>query len=358
MSLVSFDGILIFDEKLSLIGTNGLVWDLLGFNSGSEFTINNKERFFTLISKNKLEESLRNKATIVDNINVNGKFINLHINPIFNSQEQSQFVSVTLHDVTQEAQLEKQKTEFTAMIVHELRAPLTVISGTADMFLEKPQLVFDLVGKQLLQTMKNSVSMMLNLVMDLLDISKIEAGEFKVIKTTGNLRELLTERIAFFQPLVHDKNINLIVSLPDRPLITSFDRERIGQVLNNLLSNAMKFTKDSGEIVVTVREIDTKEEFEKIFAAKNAFLVGQSVSVFPMIMVSITNTGELIGKEQMPKLFTKFGQILHESKDGLKGTGLGLVICRGIVESHNGAIFVESNPQSGTIFSFTLPVVN
>lgn len=242
--------------------------------------------------------------------------------------------------------------DFTAKLIHELRAPLTVIRGTTDMFLSDPALCSKDQGKELLATMKHSSEDMLSMVNDLLDVYKIEAGKFQIIKTRNNLSEIIHDRVVFFSQLAKDKGIDLSAQVEDDNLITDFDRERISQVLNNLLSNAIKFTQASGRIVIAADKINQYSDIHWRFSSSNHPPVGS----FPVFLVTISDTGEGIPSDKMGDLFSKFKQ-LH-TPDGQGGSGLGLAIAKGIVESHTGQIFLESRPKEGTTVYFTIPIAN
>lgn len=236
------------------------------------------------------------------------------------------------------------------MMVHELRAPLTVVSGATDMFRRNPALSGEPQGQELLRTMQNSASSMLSLVNDLLDIAKIEAGKFQIVKTRGDLAEIIRDRITFFAQLASPKSITLSAEIGEADLTAEFDRDRISQVFNNLLSNAIKFTPVGGKITVSAEKINSPDDIKWRYGAV------QSINITnPVILVAVSDTGKGIASEKISDLFSKFKQ-LHPT-EGEMGTGLGLVIAKGIVESHGGTIFVESKVDQGTTFYFTVPVV-
>ncbi len=351
-------GVLLVDRNLSLLSYSPAIRTLLGLEEAADFSFQQIEtRLPTdLHLSQKVSTLSRSDSLILEKIVVLNHQMTIFVFPLaMKSQDISHFV-VIFHDMSLESDEERAKGDFTAMMVHELRAPLTVISGTADMFLEHPQLALEDSGKQLLLTMKSSSGMMLNLVTDLLDIAKIESGNFQIYRTLSNLQDAISERVLFFKPLAEAKQISVIIAESPRPLYLAFDRERIAQVLNNLLSNAVKFTPSGGVITIAITSLDSQEDFDQFFSGREAHRFGNMDNHFPEVAVSIANTGSVISTDQVPKLFSKFQQLLHSSEDGHKGSGLGLVVVRGIIESHQGAIFVDSHTKSGTTFSFTLPV--
>lgn len=223
---------------------------------------------------------------------------------------------------------EKTHDEFTAMMVHELRAPLTVIRGTIDMFLKNPSLAQSSQGQELLVASQNSTVSLQAMVNDLLDVSKIEANKFQLNPNLDKVQSVLLDKVRFFETMAKDKNITLKSEVDDSLPETQFDRERISQVLNNLISNAIKYTPPKGDVVVKAERIPKA------------------------IKISVIDNGAGIPADKIPELFSKFKQF--GKTDG--GTGLGLVIAKGIIEAHGGQIYVESKTGSGSTFSFTLPL--
>ena len=223
--------------------------------------------------------------------------------------------------------------DFFPMLVHELRSPLSVIKGASDLLIkESHQLGADQI-QTLLSQIRNSSSSLLSMVNDILDISKLEANRFEVSKTFGNVNDILNEVTGYFNSTAQVKNVSLTTDLDQSIQHFSFDPERLKQVLNNLLSNALKFTPENGTIVVTSSTNGTK------------------------VKIGICDTGVGIPDKDKPRLFHKFVQADNQKGVKEKGTGLGLVISKGIVEAHGGKIWVEDNKPSGSCFIFTLPIV-
>lgn len=325
------DGILMFDQKQNLIVANPAAQKLLGIIPHEGANISDVAHVLAdkIDIKTKFEESVRGDRMVVyEDLIIKDRYFRLIITPVKNDFGQTFGGVVLFHDTTPGKELERLREDFTAMMVHELRAPLTVVRGTANMFIADPKLAAKTDGKELLQTMAGSIETMLSLVNDLLDVAKIEAGRFQVDKTLNNICEAVKQIITTFTPLAGEKNItiNFIAGVcPD----FLFDERRIGQVINNLLSNAVKFTPAAGKITV------------KISADESS------------IRIDVTDTGEGMAQDKINQLFSKFKQ-LGTNKDG--GTGLGLVIAKGIVEAHGGRILADSHPGLGSTFSVILPV--
>ena len=229
--------------------------------------------------------------------------------------------------------MEKLKADFTAMIVHDLRSPLTaVMSGAAIVEDELVGPVNEEQKKWLAKIGANSRSL-LNLINDVLDLSKIEAGRLDLIKEDVDLEQLIRACVEDYVVLAQEKKISL-KSHVDQPLqkITA-DPGRLGQIFANLLSNAIKFTGEGETIEVGATQESAVE-----------------------VRLWVKDTGAGIPANEMRELFEKYRQTTTGKTSKHKGTGLGLVICKKIADSHGGKIWVESQEGKGTTFFFSLPV--
>lgn len=227
-------------------------------------------------------------------------------------------------------ELDRLKEDFMANITHELRSPTTAIIGFSDMLLSGTG--GDLSDKQeeWAETIKKSAQRLSGMINNILDIAKLEAGLMKFSPESVSVGEPVQEVIDLFQPIAAQQKINLCVQIQEGDYKAWVDPDSLQQVLINLVSNALKFTPDNGRVLV---QIKTQKKY---------------------VMVSVSDTGPGIPGEAMPKLFTKFLQ-LH---DKIKGTGLGLVICKGIIESQGGKIRATSEKGQGATFIFTLPAAS
>jgi PAS domain S-box-containing protein len=228
-------------------------------------------------------------------------------------------------------ELERLKNDLVNSVTHELRTPLTSIKGYVE-FLE------DGLGGPLspeqeafVHQIEKGADRLAWLVDDLLDFARIDAGTFQVRLEDGELGAKIREIVESLRPQAEDAHLRLEVVLPTAPLAARMDVHRIGQVLINLLNNAIKFTPPGGTIRVTAFQAD-----------------GQ-------LRCEVTDTGIGIPSSELPKLFQRFSQLEGGLRQG-RGTGLGLNITKSIVEAHGGRIGVESEPGQGSTFWFTLPL--
>jgi signal transduction histidine kinase len=237
----------------------------------------------------------------------------------------------------QAADLEKAsklQADFSAMIVHDLRAPLSNIMGVSEMMENGLFGAMNEEQKKWVGRIKNNGANLVNLVNDFLDLSKLEAGHLDLSREATDLKDLLHNAVENYLPAAKAKNISLTCeSEPQLPQVHA-DPRRLDQLLNNLLSNALKFTGKGGTIQVRALPED-----------------GMG------IRVQVQDSGVGIARQEVVSLFEKYRQTTSGKMSAHKGTGLGLVICKMIVEAHGGKIWVESEEGKGTTFTFTLPFV-
>lgn len=220
------------------------------------------------------------------------------------------------------------RNEFLAIVSHDLRGPLGAAATAASRIMETALSTSD--GRQMrgwAERINRSLATMDRLIRDLLDFASFEDGMLQVTKKRQDLGALLTEMVFDFQSLAATKSLALTAVLPDEPVLVSYDRDRLMQVVGNLLQNAIKFTPNGGSI--DVRATANSAE----------------------ATVAITDTGVGIAEEELSSIFERFKQ-LDSDRSGL---GLGLYISKWIVEAHGGHIWAESAPGQGATFQFTLP---
>lgn len=327
------DGIAMVDAKFNLIVINPSLNKLLNLTAAT----NVYGLIASIGSKTNLEGALQEAwqtQTVVKlpEFALNEKIITIEIEPVKDYSNSLLGLTIVFHDITTQKQLEKLREEFTAMMVHELRTPLTTITYSADMMINDLSKLTPQALTQNLTVIKSTSQNMLELVGELLDVAKIEAGKFVVVKKEGDLVQALDEKSLAFKPVVDQKHIQLVTEIDSRLTKVNFDKVRLGQVINNLLSNAAKYT-DHGQI-----------------SLKAALQNGG-------VEIAVSDSGEGIKPEDLSKLFSKFEQV-GKGKTGEKGgTGLGLVVSKGIIEAHGGKIWVTSKGEGqGTTFTFTIPI--
>ncbi|MEJ5313202.1 GAF domain-containing protein [Anaerolinea thermophila] len=234
-------------------------------------------------------------------------------------------------------EVDRVKSQFLANMSHELRTPLNSIIGFSRVILRGIDGPINETQQQDLTAIYNSGQHLLNLINDILDLSKIEAGKMELSFSDVNIPDMINSAMSTAVGLVKDKPIKLITEIEEGLPTVRADATRVRQVLINFLSNAAKFT-DEGSITVRARRVRSPE--------------GK-----PEIMITVTDTGPGIAEEDRSKLFLPFSQVDDSPTRKTGGTGLGLSICRSLIEMHGGRIgLLESTVGVGSTFFFTLPL--
>ncbi len=229
--------------------------------------------------------------------------------------------------------LERLKSEFISIVSHELRTPITSIKSSLDMLLAgRMGEITDTQGN-FITLAKRNVNRLSGIINDLLDLSKIEAGKMEYRFEPCNLIEPIKFVVSSFEQLAQKKNIKIVFDAEKEEFKINADPGRIEQVASNLISNAVKFTPENGQITVKIQEEDNNAK------------------------VSVIDNGIGIKEEDISKVFDKFQQIENSLDRKVGGTGLGLPIAQQLVEAHGGRIWFESEFQKGSTFYFTIPVL-
>ena len=254
----------------------------------------------------------------------------INATPIRSEEGKVERVIVTLQDMADVEELERMRADFLAMVSHELRAPLISIKGSASTVLDSPADLDPAVVRQFFRIIGDQADHMHALVGDLLDVARIETGMLPVSPEPAEVAVLVDRARNAFKSAGGRSNLAVDIE-PDLPLVMA-DRRRIVQVLGNLLTNAARYSPESTVI--------------RVSAVRDGVHVA----------VSVADEGRGIPAENLPHLFRKFSRVQSEEPGG--DTGLGLAICKGIVEAHGGRIRAESDgPGLGARFTFTLPAV-
>ena len=221
------------------------------------------------------------------------------------------------------------KTQFVANVSHEVKSPLSILLESLSIVLDGGVGALNTEQRNILQIGKTAIQRLLRLVSDLLDLSKIEAGKFELKIEAIDLGRLLEEVLIAYEQDLLLKKITITKNIPKDLGVLWADRDRLTQVIVNLLANAIKYMSGSGAIVITLKGTPEEVRFE------------------------IKDTGLGIAKEYFQKIFDKFERAAFAGKQD--GAGLGLPITKDIIELHRGKIWVESEIGKGSLFIFTLP---
>lgn len=227
--------------------------------------------------------------------------------------------------------LQKNKDETELFMIHELRSPIASIKAAADLIISQDEQLAKDKKAELLKVIDSQSIKMLDYISLLLDTAKLQSGVFLIQKTPNDIKEVIDERVQLYMPLAMQKSISMNVYIHGPIPLFFFDKQYIGQVISNLLSNSLKFTQQHGKINITAD-----------FDGKN-------------VIIAVADTGSGLLKEEEKNLFHKFYQARRS--ETMNGTGLGLYFTKGIIDAHNGTIGVHSVLHEGTTITFTLPFI-
>lgn len=240
-------------------------------------------------------------------------------------------VVCVLLDMTRERRLEEMRREFVANVSHELRTPLTYLEGYTEAILDglaaDPE-----EEKRYLQIILDETLRLRRLVSDLLDLSRIEAGQLALVKEEVDLGGLCRQVLEKVRPLAEEKNVRLELAAPPGLPPAWGSPDRLQQILINLLDNALRHTPAGGEVKVRAKE-----------------------GIGGMLELSVSDTGPGIPSQDLPYVFERFYKVEKARTRTTAGTGIGLAIVKALVEAHGGRVWVESTPGQGTRFTFTVP---
>ena len=255
------------------------------------------------------------------------RFVRIRIQPYFLEASEPGHLFF-FRDATEEGEIDEKKNEFVSVASHEMRTPMTSIKGSLELLLggyagELPAEATELLGISL-----TAVDRLVRLVNDLLDISKIESGKMELHLDRLAITECVNKSVRSLRALAEAHKVSIRAVQPETLPAVIADRDRIEQIVTNLLSNALKYTPPESEVRVETLQRDN------------------------MVRVSVCDQGPGIAPEHLEKVFDRFCQLAGAKK----GSGLGLTICRALVEQHGGRIWVESELGHGARFHMEVPV--
>jgi signal transduction histidine kinase len=233
-------------------------------------------------------------------------------------------------DVSSERIVEQMKSDFVSTVSHELRAPLTSIYGFAETLLRRDVLFGEAERQTFLGYIASEAQRLTSIVDTLLGVARLEAGDLQVELVPTDLRAVVSEVVTSVQETSDVNGHKFVLHLPDEPLAASADREKLSQILTNLLDNAVKFSPGGGTVTVEAHRRNLNVE------------------------VRIVDEGQGIPEAERERIFSKFHRA--ESSRGSGGAGLGLFIARGLVSAMGGRIWVDSVEGGGSSFAFELPL--
>ncbi|HXG39282.1 MAG TPA: response regulator [Bacteroidota bacterium] len=241
-----------------------------------------------------------------------------------------------------EERIRQLQAEHTARLLYDLHNPISGLKQSIGYLMKGMAGPLSDHQKELMGYMVSSIDKVITLLNDMMDLTKLEGGRVRLNEGIGNLADTVQKVTQEYRVPIQSNKISFEIALePDLPPI-EYDSQKIEQVLHNLVSNAIKYTPTGGAIIVQARKV--------------ALVIEEGQQPQDFIMVSVFNSGQGIPREELPLIFDRYRNVVTDSKDKKKTTGLGLIICQRIIEAHNGKIWVESEFGKGATFFFALPV--
>jgi two-component system sensor histidine kinase VicK len=328
------DGVIAADGDRNIILVNKPAQRILGV---SYKTLLGKNLYEALsIPKEDERDSLfEENGSLLMDMNVEGEERLIRFSfTVLKSREEVKNAGIiaVLQDVTEQEALERERKDFVANVSHELRTPLTTLKSYLEALeegvIEDPEL-----SRKFLRVLLNETDRMTKLVTDLLQLSRYDAGQYALDLQAVNVRELLQDVAERFALKCQQENILLTLDIPENELPpVRIDRDNIIQVLDNLLSNAMKYSNENTTVVIQAREEED------------------------VIRIDVIDEGMGIRRRDLERIFERFYRVDKARSRSMGGTGLGLSIARQIVLAHGGTIEIDSEWKKGTRVSFTLPI--
>jgi NtrC-family two-component system sensor histidine kinase KinB len=249
--------------------------------------------------------------------------------PLKDSNGETTGLVATFADATDRVALQLQREDFVATLTHDLKTPVLATNRAVEFLLAGDFGSVSDSQKEILETMLQSNTALYKLVETLLDVYKFESGLKEFFRKNCSLMDLINQAVAQIMPLAQERGVVLLTILPDNEKLVSCDEDEIRRVLQNLIDNSVKFTRAGGTITITMKQDEATTT------------------------VSVADTGKGIPEETKPKLFQRFWQS-GSSGSHYASTGLGLYLCRRIIEGHGGKIWFESTAGQGSTFYFQI----
>ena len=331
------DPIIVTDNDFRIILVNKATEDVFKIaeqNSiGRHFleSINNQTIFEHIKHLEKYNKSLQGDSVVVLKREERLRYYVITVAAINANENEAVGAVTVLQDITGLKEIERLKSEFISTISHEIRTPLTSIVMGTGLLLDSITGALTEDQKEVVDAMHEDSNQLLALVNDLLDLSKIESGRSQVKFENVSLHELIESSIRTFTDIAEDKGVKLQYNEQQKIPCVKVDISKITCVVNNLITNALKFTKRGDQVIISTQISNGS------------------------IKVLVSDNGVGIAEEDRERIFEKFVQLNNEKVNN-GGTGLGLAISKEFVRLHGGDIWVESNTSSGSSFIFTIPM--
>jgi NtrC-family two-component system sensor histidine kinase KinB len=332
------DGLVVFDIKLNITSINPAAREMLGMTLAETILLQCTDILPDSNLCDLIRETIEtgshpsipeDERMVVLTVGNRTRHCLFSVTAILGQDRHLSGIVLLLRDVTRIKEVEQLKSEFVMAASHELRTPLTSLEMSVDLLLEHAVGTLKEKDHDLLRAAHEEVLRMKALVNDLLDLSKIEAGRIEMEYDSVRIETLFEHVRTVFKSQLDMQAVDLVSEIPGELPRVRADANKITWVLTNLVSNALRYVGKGGRIALRARKIG------------------------PNVHLSVQDNGPGIPQAYQSKIFQKFVQVKGREAGG---TGLGLAICKEIVRAHAGAIWVDSSPDTGSTFTFTLPI--
>lgn len=320
------DGVIAASKDGTIQVINGAARSML-----SGYPVSEGDNAFDMIKE------LTGQTMAFEDLSVNNKMVFKTSNGVFNAhfaqfkgdRDETEGFVVVIHDITEQQKLDSMRKQFVADVSHELRTPLTTIKSYVETLMSDD--IDDNARNRFLQVVNKEVDRMVRLVKDLLLLSNLDSNKYAMKKETIDLKKMLTDVVSNMRLLAYNKSQQLYTKFCEEDITVEGDADKLEQVFINVINNSIKYTPNNGKIEIS------------------AALVGDKA------IVTITDNGIGIPREDIEKVFERFYRVDKARSRELGGTGLGLSICKEIVSAHKGTIEIESELNRGTSVRICLP---
>lgn len=325
------DGLIVSDMEGKILLMNPAAEKIFGIDRESAVNKHRSILFSGLDLEDIHQKAVREEKTFAKEIALNKPtqlFFRILITPMKTVEGLTQGVISLLQDITELRKVAEMKSQFVSMVTHDLKTPLTSIQGFVEIILTRNPSLEKI--HNYLQIVREETARLVRIINNLLDLAKLESGEFKLNSSSINLTQLIQEALPIFSK---KSGIHKILFQPSVPVSNVWaDPDLIIQVLYNLLSNAIKYSPEGGKIEIRIKPAGN------------------------FVEVDVEDEGIGIPPEKLPKLFEKFYRVDSKITKGIEGTGIGLANVKYIVEAHGGSLRVKSSEGKGSLFTFSLPI--
>ncbi|MCB9102395.1 MAG: GAF domain-containing protein [Anaerolineales bacterium] len=342
------DGVLVLDTQRQIVLVNPKAAEILNIDAAEltyrplsqilENALGSVEAELVQLLYDQLDQSLTQieagMQAVEFRISAGPKVVRATLTPVTLKENEPPSTVAVLRDISRDAEIDRLKNEFISSVSHELRTPMTSIKGYADLLLSGNNKIGELNPMQyrFVKVIQSNTNRLSELVNDILEISRIETGKIKLEFETINLAEIVQDVARTFEGQMFQKFMHLMINLPvDLPPVYA-DRARLTQILVNLVGNAWQYTPESGNIEIHAKTLDR------------------------LVQVDVADNGIGIVEQDKQYLFDRFFRSERNEVQVVDGTGLGLSITKSFVEMLGGQIWVESQVDVGSTFSFTVPI--